>query len=123
MQTVVSLPSSAPTVAPQGAPPAGRRPRLLPLLCAVLVAIWHQAPTTALQWRAACAVELVAPLVPEGHLTALPQGSLRELRQSLAELITCLSWDARERLWWPPVQTALVALLADLTAELSKAVA
>lgn len=91
---------------------------LLRELVAVLYGLWAAAPTGALQWRAAQAFDLAAPLVSDGEMIDLLSGDLAELRLRLAQLYTVLHWDARGRRWWPALARGLSSLLVDLEGEL-----
>lgn len=98
--------------------------RIVPLLrelVATTAAVWAQT-TTAPLWAAASVVlTLSAPLVAQCQPAPLPPSDLPRLLRDLKALRTVLSFDARERPWWPRLSTALQELILTLEAHLSAA--
>lgn len=111
---------------PPAPPGSGTRPLLLHLLAqlvALLAAVWAQAPSEPLTWRAQIALTLLATSVPrlrDEQPAPLPEGDLASLRAELRRFVTVLDWDAQGRAWWPGLRAQLELLADDIAAEISQ---
>jgi len=98
--------------------------RIVPLLrelVATTAAVWAQTTTPPLWAAASVVLTLSAPLVAQCQPAPLPPSDLPGLLRDLKALRTVLSFDARERPWWPRLSSSLQELILTLEAHLSAA--